>query len=69
MSFLEKLDGYKTKILGYIPFVVTLLALFGVDVDASTLAGLIDQFSGWIVAGAGLYGAAVHWARNQADKY
>ena len=68
MTIAERLDGYKTKILGYIPFVVALLALFGIDIDPQDIADLIDQFSGWIVAGAALYGAAIHWARNQADK-
>jgi len=61
------LPGLKTKIAGYLPVVVAMLAWVGLDIDADQIAQFIENAEAWIIAGLGLYGGVIHWFRNLAN--
>ncbi len=62
------LDGYRTKIVGWVMALAPAFAMAGLAYDPQAITQFIDNFHGWLAAGYGLGGAAVHYFRNQATK-
>lgn len=60
------LEGYRTKITGWVMAIIPILAMVGIQVDPVAVTQFINDFSAWIGAGYALGGYAVHYFRNLA---
>jgi len=62
------LQGYRTKITGWVMALAPLVALAGFGFDQAAFTAWLDQFFAVIAGAYAVGGAAVHYYRNQANK-